>query len=84
MKKDDGVYSSFVTYFTSSGRYNVQAEVRDTNCTLISEGIIGVSSPTKSMQEIKGRRKRSAENTIQPFQRLVSAGSFTLENFDGK
>ena len=85
MKKDDGIYSSYVTTFTSSGRYNVQVEVRDTNGTVVSEGIIGVSSPTKSTQDSQQRRKRSTgDDTIEPFQRLVSAGSFMLESYDGK
>ena len=83
VKRDDGIYSSYVTSFTATGRYNVHVVVRDVTGTVVSDGVVGVGVP-----RLAARGSRTGHNRnltpVQPFQRFSSAGSFTLEGYDGR
>ncbi|KAK7097266.1 calcium-activated chloride channel regulator 3A-1-like [Littorina saxatilis] len=81
VKKDDGIYSSYVTTFTANGRYNVHVLVRDVTGTVVADGVVGVGVPPSAARRRRsGYQRKSAP--VESFQRISSPGSFTLQNYD--
>lgn len=78
--KDDGIYSTYVTYLTDNGRYNVKVKVTASQGSVVVNNKIVGTGGSGADQRRRGRDTGYIERA-EEFQRVTSAGSFKLQNF---
>ncbi|XP_064595933.1 calcium-activated chloride channel regulator 1-like [Liolophura sinensis] len=81
VEKDDGIYTTYVTYFTDNGRYNVKVKVTASpESVVVKNKIVGTGGSGAAGRK-RDRRETGYIQRTEDFQRVTSAGSFKLQNF---
>ncbi|XP_064595911.1 calcium-activated chloride channel regulator 1-like [Liolophura sinensis] len=79
--KDDGIYTTYVTYFSENGRYNVKVKVTASPETVVVKNKIVGTGGSGAAGRKRDRRETGYIQRTEEFQRVTSAGSFKLQNF---